>query len=324
MWFQAKAHANIALIKYWGKRDKTLNLPQTGSLSLTLDALSTQTKVRFKEDLKNDKITLNGTELGDDAKRPLINFLNIFRTSVGSNLKAEIISDNNFPTASGLASSSSGYAALAKATTMAFDLNTSDKDLSVLARRGSGSAARSVFGGFVEMLPGVLSDGSDAYARPLDSSFHDIAMIICVVGGGKKKDVSSRDAMNHCKATSPYFDSWIKQVPMDLKECKKLLKGDDLEPLGRLVEANALAMHAAAMASRPSTLFFQPQTLALLKTVTEFRKTGMQAYATMDAGPHVKVLCRKSDANALTAKLSNQFPEIKTITAGIGAGVQAT
>lgn len=323
MWNHSKAHANIALIKYWGKRDHALNLPETGSLSMTLEALHTRTKIRLSENLNSDKVTLNNIELDEQSKKAIVHFLRLVRDLSGSSLKAEIISENNFPTASGLASSASGYAALAKAASMAYGLELGDKELSILARRGSGSAARSIFGGLVEMLPGVQSDGTDAFAQKVPSQYNDLTMIICIVGGGKKKAISSRDAMNLCKSTSPYYAPWVEQVPKDLSKCKALLLEDDFEALGSLVEANALAMHATAMASRPSTLFFEAQTLALLKRVTDIRKEGTLAFATMDAGPHVKVLCRQHDSSSIEANIKRDFSSIQTIVSRMGPGAQS-
>src|SRR5205809_2569011 len=197
----ARACANIALVKYWGKRDALLNLPAAGSLSLTLAALATETTVQFDEALEDDELLLDGAPASAaDAKR-VTAFLDLIRGQAGIPIHARVTSRNSFPTASGLASSASGYAALAVAAARAVGLAPTEQELSILARRGSGSAARSIFGGFVRMHAGTASE--DAYAEPVESPLLDrIRMVIAVVGGGAPKPHGSRDAMDHTAATS--------------------------------------------------------------------------------------------------------------------------
>jgi diphosphomevalonate decarboxylase len=297
----ARACANIALVKYWGKRDAALNLPAAGSLSLTLAGLVTETSVIFDPALTHDELVLDGA--GADATR-IQPFLDIVRERAGITAGAWVISRNHFPTASGLASSASGYAALALAATRAAGLELDSRELSILARRGSGSAARSIFGGFVRMHAGTRDDGEDAFARPLESPLAErIRMVIAVVGGGAKKAHGSRDAMDHVAATSPLYGSWVALVPGDLVAAEAALASGDLEALGELAEANALAMHASAMAARPAVIYFQPTTLMLLAAVRDMRATGLGAWATMDAGPHVKVLTSADDAPAVARAL---------------------
>jgi len=290
----ARACANIALVKYWGKRDAVLNLPAAGSLSLTLAALSTETTVDF--DAPRDTLILDGKPA--DAAR-LTPFLDLVRARAGITSGARVTSANNFPTASGLASSASGFAALAVAAAHAAGLALSPRELSILARQGSGSAARSVFGGFVRMHAGARDDGSDAFAEPVTSSLVDrVRMVIAIVGGGAPKSHGSRDAMDHTAETSPFYRAWIDLVPRDLAAAEAALSSGDLEALGALAEANALAMHASAIAARPTVFYWQPTSLALLAQVRELRGKGLAAWATMDAGPHVKVLTTRDDAPA--------------------------
>jgi diphosphomevalonate decarboxylase len=294
-----RARANIALVKYWGKRDAALNLPATGSLSLTLDALVTETTVRFDPKLAKDELVLDGAPA--DATR-VAPFLDLVRATAKLQERAHVVSENRFPTASGLASSASGYAALALAATRAAGLSLDARELSVLARRGSGSAARSIFGGFARMHAGTAADGSDAYATPVPSPLVDTArMIIAIVGGGTPKTHGSRDAMEHCAATSPLYAGWIACVPRDLEAAEAALAMGDLPKLGEIAEANALAMHASAIAARPAIIYWQPTTLALLAAVRELRGKGTGAWATMDAGPHVKVLTSADDAATVEA-----------------------
>jgi diphosphomevalonate decarboxylase len=315
----AEACANIALIKYWGKRDAALNLPSAGSLSLTLASMTTATRVVFDGALEHDVLVLN-QEVADASR--LSSFLDLVRARAGISTRARVTSFNNFPTASGLASSASGYAALALAATRAAGLALEPHELSILARRGSGSAARSIFGGFVRMNAGTRADGEDAFATPLESPLLDkVRMVISVVGGGAPKEHGSRDAMDHVAATSPFYAPWVSLVPRDLAAAESALARGDLEELGEIAEANALAMHASAIAARPVVLYWQPDTLALLTVVRELRKKGIGAWATMDAGPHVKVLTTVTDAHAVEAALTEAVPVFTNISAP-GHGVR--
>jgi diphosphomevalonate decarboxylase len=315
-----RACANIALVKYWGKRDAALNLPAAGSLSLTLAALVTETTVAFDPALAHDELTLDGAPASADRVAP---FLALVRQRAGITTHARVISANKFPTASGLASSASGYAALALAASRAAGLSLSPRELSILARQGSGSAARSIFGGFVRMHGGTRSDGSDAFAEPVASTLVDrVRMVIAIVGGGAPKTHGSRDAMDHTAATSPFYASWVAQVPRDLEAAEVALARGDLQALGELAEANALAMHASAIAARPAVIYWQPATLAALAAVRELRARGHAAWGTMDAGPHVKVLTSTGDADAVARALAAVPGVTETIVSLPGAGAE--
>ncbi|HEY5949951.1 MAG TPA: diphosphomevalonate decarboxylase [Kofleriaceae bacterium] len=303
MTITVRACANIALVKYWGKRDAALNLPAAGSLSLTLDALVTETSVAFDPGLARDELVLDGKSAPADRVSP---FLDLVRDRAHTTSRARVISANKFPTASGLASSASGYAALALAATRAAGLTLDPRELSILARQGSGSAARSIFGGFVRMHAGTRPDGSDAFAQPLESPLLDkVRMVIAIVGGGAPKTHGSRDAMDHTAATSPFYASWIAQVPNDLVAAEAALARGDLQALGEVTEANALAMHASAIAARPAVIYWQPATLAALAAVRELRAAGHAAWGTMDAGPHVKVLTSVDDVGTVARALAS-------------------
>jgi diphosphomevalonate decarboxylase len=302
---RAIAHANIALVKYWGKRDAELNLPATGSLGLTLAALSTTTEVRFGSE--RDRFFLGGAEIGGAGLARLTRWLDLVRARAGIASGAEVRSENNFPTASGLASSASAYAALAVAATAAAGLELAPDELSALARRGSGSAARSVLGGLVQMRAGSATDGSDSFAKAVADPrglTGELAMVIAIVGGGRVKAISSRDAMEHCASTSPLYRGWLEAVGTDLAGARGAIERGDLEALGEIAEASALAMHAAAIASRPAILYFQPATVALIDRVRALRRhDGLSAFFTIDAGPHVKVLTRMAEAGEVAAAL---------------------
>lgn len=298
----ARACANIALVKYWGKRDARLNLPAAGSLSLTLAALVTETTVAFDPALAEDELVLDGAPAPASRVTP---FLDLVRERAGHATRARVVSRNDFPTASGLASSASGFAALALAASRAAGLELDARGLSILARRGSGSAARSILGGFVRMHAGSRDDGSDAFATPIESPLADrVRMVIAIVGGGAPKTHGSRDAMDHTAATSPFYASWIALVPRDLEAAEAAIARGDVQALGELAEANALAMHASAIAARPAVIYWQPASLAALAAVRDLRANGHAAWATMDAGPHVKVLTTADDAPAVARALA--------------------
>jgi diphosphomevalonate decarboxylase len=304
----ARACANIALVKYWGKRDARLNLPAAGSLSLTLAGLVTTTQVAFDAELADDELVLDGKPAGPAELARTRAFLDLVRAAAQRTTRARVVSQNEFPTASGLASSASGYAALAVAAAGAAGLALTPRALSILARQGSGSAARSVFGGFVRMHAGRADDGTDdgddAFAEPVASPLLDrVRMVIAIVGGGAPKSHGSRDAMDHTAATSPLYRAWLELVPRDLAAAEAALAAGELAPLGAITEGNALAMHASAMAARPAVIYWQPATLAALAEVRALRAAGLAAWATMDAGPHVKVLTSVEDALTVAAAM---------------------
>lgn len=318
----ARACANIALVKYWGKRDGRLNLPAAGSLSLTLDALVTTTQVTFDAGLASDQLVLDGGSARPGDLVRTTEFLDLVRAQARITARARVVSRNEFPTASGLASSASGYAALALAATAAAGLALSPRQLSILARRGSGSAARSVFGGFVRMHAGDAgpADGSAAWAEPLGSPLTaTVRMVIAVIGGGVAKAFGSRDAMDHTAQTSPLYRAWLELVPRDLAAAEAALAAGDLEQLGAITEGNALAMHASAIAARPAVIYWQPATLAALAEVRALRAAGHPAWATMDAGPHVKVLTTAADAPAVAAAL-RALPGVTDIVVAAAGG----
>jgi diphosphomevalonate decarboxylase len=300
------AHSNIALVKYWGKRDEALNLPAAGSLSLTLGGLDTTTTVAFDAALDADEVTLNGALLGEGAKRAKITrFLDRVRALAGMQTRARVISANAFPTGAGLASSASGFAALALAATRAAGLELDELQLSALARMGSGSAARSILGGYVEMLPGgVLADGSDCHAVQVAPPGHwDLRCVIAVCAVGEKS-LGSTDAMNKTARTSPYYDAWVKDVPGAIEAARAAILDRDLSTLASVAEASCLRMHACALAADPGILYWNGATVQALHAIRDARmSTGLEAFFTIDAGPHVKVFCQPKDVAAVEVLL---------------------
>lgn len=319
----ATANTNIALVKYWGKRDAALNLPAAGSLSLTLDGLTTTTRVAFDPARRADELVLQGEIQGGEPLGRVTRFLDLVRARAGLAAFARVETENSFPTGSGLASSASGFAALALAATRAAGLDLPPAELSALARRGSGSAARSIFGGLVELRPGVRPDGADAVAVPLlPEDAWDVRMIIAVVGGGVKKTVSSRSAMDHTAATSPLYPGWLASVPGDLDAARAAIAARDLAGLGEVAERSALTMHASALAARPGVLYWRGATVEAVHAVRALRAAGAAAWATIDAGPHVKVLCSPDAAPRVAATLGAVPGVTSTMSCRPGAGAR--
>ena len=316
----ARAFANIALVKYWGKRDLVLNLPAAGSISLTLDRFETTCDVMLEPGLREDELLLDGRPATDGERWRVSQFLDLLRQFTGRTERARVVSSNNFPTGAGLASSASGFAALSLAASRALGIELSRTQLSVLARRGSGSAARSIFGGLVEMLPGTRADGADAFARPLAAEdYWDVRLVVAITQEGRKA-LGSTEAMIRTAETSPLYAGWLAAVPSMLSEARAAITARDIRALGQVTEHSALTMHASAMAARPPILYWHPGTLEVMQRVTKLRHEGLEAYFTMDAGPHVKVLCAAADAPAVEAALKVLSGVSSTFVAGPGKG----
>lgn len=302
----AVARSNIALVKYWGKRDAVLNLPAVGSLSLTLDGLTTRTEVRFDPLLASDTLELNGAPEGGLALAKVSRLLELVRTEAGVRQRAAVISANDFPTASGLASSASAFAALALAASRAAGLDLDPRRLSILARRGSGSAARSIFGGFVRMHRGATDDGGDAYAEPVregSAGEMDVRMVLALTRLGAKETLST-DGMRRTAETSPYFPAWVASSEADLAEATQAIARADLEALGVVTERSALTMHASALAARPAVLYFTGATVEGYHAIVAMRRAGIPAWFTCDAGPHVKALTDGAHAEEVARRLA--------------------
>ncbi|HEM4642819.1 TPA: diphosphomevalonate decarboxylase [Streptococcus suis] len=311
-----RAHTNIALIKYWGKRDKELFLPMNSSLSLTLDAFYTDTKVVFDPELTADEFYLNGILQKEKEILKISRFLDLFCEYIGERAFARVESLNFVPTAAGLASSASAFAALALATATALDLDLSPATLSTLARRGSGSSTRSLFGGFVEWDMGTGSE--DSMAHPIDDADWDIGMVVLAVNTGPKK-IASREGMDHTVATSPFYTAWVENAKQDLVDIKVAIASRDFEKLGQITEHNGMKMHATTLSANPPFTYWSADSLVAQEAVRQVREaTGLSAYMTMDAGPNVKVLCRASQMDELVAELGKVFPREKIITSKPG------
>lgn len=318
----AEASTNIALVKYWGKRDAALNLPATGSLSLTLAGLTTRTEVRFDPALGADALALDGAPVLGRPLARVAAFLDLVRALAGISLRAEVRSENGFPTASGLASSASGFAALAVAATAAAGLALDGRALSQLARRGSGSAARSIFGGLVLLRRGERADGADCWAEPLDAADPwDVRLVIGVAGEGRKETLST-DGMDHTARTSPYYRAWVEGHAADLVAAQQAVARRDLAALGEIAERSCLGMHASALAARPGVIYWTGATVEGFHAVRALRRAGVGAWFTNDAGPHVKALCAAADAPRVAAALGAVPGISRAIVCESGEGVR--
>ncbi|MEZ7173125.1 diphosphomevalonate decarboxylase [Sporosarcina sp. OR05] len=299
----ARAHTNIALIKYWGKRDEQLFLPMNNSISITLDQFYTTTSVTFQDDLASDVFVLDGVELGGAEQNKISTFLDLVRRMTKHHGHAVVESSNNVPTAAGFASSASGFAALAAASTKALGYEISDAGLSTLARQGSGSACRSIYGGFVEWHMGEKIDGTDSFATQLLSEEDWQLSIISVMVEAKQKKVLSREGMKRTVATSPFYDGWLASLEPDLLATRAAIADRTFEQLGTVLERNAMKMHATMLGANPPFMYWMSSTIEVMQAVQELREDGIQAYFTIDAGPNVKVICQPADEKAVMDRL---------------------
>jgi diphosphomevalonate decarboxylase len=297
----AVAHPNIAFIKYWGNRDHALRLPSNPSLSMNLDGLFTTTSVEFDPDLKEDQLILGGVPaVGAGLDRVSRDLLHHLRKLSDSKLYARVDSRNNFPSGAGIASSASAFAALAVAASAAAGLNLNEAQLSRLARLGSGSACRSVPGGFVEWSMGT--DDRSSIAHSIAPADHwDLIDHIAIVDASHKSIGSTEG--HRLADTSPLQAARVASAPDRLARARSAVLARDFDALTEVVELDSLMMHGVMMTSKPALIYWQPATLAIMQAVIEWRRAGLSACATIDAGPNVHVLCLSHDADEVNSRL---------------------
>ncbi|MGH8279595.1 MAG: diphosphomevalonate decarboxylase [Gammaproteobacteria bacterium] len=318
----AQAQPNIALIKYWGKRDAGLNIPAAGSLSVTLDALHTRTEVSFNPALDSDEVVFNGRHGAAQSARISV-FLDLLRARASRDWRAIVVTDNDFPTAAGLASSASGFAALALAASRALGLALDAPALSALARRGSGSAARSIFGGFVEMQAGQRADGEDAVAAPLLEPQAWPLRVVIAVTTRAAKDLGSSAGMELSRRSSPFYSSWIDAGADDLADAHAAVLTHDFEKLAVVSEASCLKMHAVMLSSRPGLMYWNAATVECLQCVRALREgEGLGVFFTVDAGPQVKAVCLPEAVPQVTAALGAVRGVKEVLVSALGAGAR--
>lgn len=296
----ARAYSNIAFIKYWGNTDHHLRLPANGSISMNLEGVETVTTVHFDESLIEDMLFLGDEKAAPEATQRASTHLSMIRDTYGKTGYARIVSRNNFPMGTGIASSASAFAALTVAALSAWGIKVSEREASTLARRGSGSAARSIPGGFVEWYKG--NDHESSYAESIAPTHHwDLVDLIAIVSS-EHKAVGSTGG-HKLASTSPLQQARIDNTPRRLAVCRQAIHDRDFGTFAEVVEHDTLIMHGVMMTSSPSLMYWVPPTLALMQRVRELRTDGINAAFTIDAGPNVHIITTRSDAGQVMEAL---------------------
>ncbi len=323
----AIAPSNIALSKYWGKRDDELTLPLNDSISMTLSGVKTITTVEFSNKYQDDTVAIGDSstpisQVNGSKKERVVKQLDRLREIKGVNLPAKVVSKNNFPMGTGIASSASAFSALTAACLKALNLEVSLKEQSVLTRlAGSGSASRSVFGGFV--LWHTADSSEESYAEQLYSQdYWDLSDIILVVSDEEKKH-SSLFGHSLIK-TSPFFNARLESVQETNQQLLAALENKDFKALGEALEREMFVFHSTAMTSQPSLLYWSPKTIEVLKQVRRLRQDGVEVYATLDAGPNVHLIAPAEQVQKLVSHFKNLEVADKIYHCRIGEGVRYT
>ncbi|MDP2638021.1 MAG: diphosphomevalonate decarboxylase [Candidatus Levybacteria bacterium] len=324
----AIAPSNIAFIKYWGRKDEILRLPENASISMNLSNLLTTTTVEFNKDFKEDEIIINNQKEAQEGNRAIKHLDRIrkiarlqmpehssggqarIKANPSALLRARVVTKNNFPTGTGLSSSASGFAALTVASAKAAGLNLSEKELSILARQGSGSACRSIPDGFVEWLDGDTSETS--YGISLyPENYWDIVDVVAVVSKNKK-EVSTTEGQK-LAASSPFFKVRKEKIKEKIKLIKKYLKEKDFKNFGEIVEGEALELHSIMLTSTPSLIYLLPGSLRIMHLTKKWRAEGLQVYFTVNTGQDIHLICQKKDKDTLIKKLEGVEDVQRTI-----------
>ncbi len=317
----ARAGANVALVKYWGKRDEERNLPAVGSISITLGDLVATARVRVG-DTGAARFLGGGEVVSGTAADRMAAYLDWLGPQLGTNERLTTEVEATFPVGAGLASSAAIHCAVAVAAASALGACVDRSRLSRLARVGSGSAARSIYGGWVEWHRGERDDGEDSGATQLlGEDTWPLAMVVAIVHDGPK-EVPSRDAMRHVARTSALYAAWIEAQPDDLAAMRTAIAARDLTAVGTIAEENCLRMHAITFAARPPVLYWAPATLAAMEAVRGLRTRGCEAYFTIDAGPQVKVLCSPQNVDTVAETMAAVPGVVRTLRSTLGGGAE--
>ncbi len=296
----AVAPSNIAFIKYWGKKDEVLRIPENGSVAMTLDKLTTTTTVEFGNDYQDDEVLIDGEVVVGKERERVVEHLDRVRSMAGINERARVVSKNSFPKSKGLSSSASGFAALTVAASNAAGLRLSERELSMLARLGSGSACRSIPSGFVEWVAGNSHETS--YAKTIYPADHWDLVDVVVVTDSEKKHVSTTEGQK-LAAGSPFYGVRLQGIEEKLILMKQYIKDKDFTAFGELCEREALEMHAVMLTSSPPLLYWQPATVRVMQAVQQWRREGLESYFTLNTGQDVHVLCERGIKKELEKKL---------------------
>ena len=296
----AIAHPNIAFIKYWGNIDHDLRLPANGSISMSLGALETRTTVSLHPEIEADELILNEKPQTGDSLKRVSNFLNIIREMSGVQFHARVTSHNSFPQSAGVASSASAFAALAIAASHAYGLDFTEKELSILARRGSGSAARSVPGGFVEWYSGKTSE--ESFAETIAPPEHwPLWDCIAIVEKEPKKVESTQG--HHLAGSSPLQSARLAHADHRLEICRQAIHHKDFDKLANIIELDSNMMHAVMLTSNPWLMYWSPLSVEIMRQVVEWRADGLEAAFTLDAGPNVHIICTENACQDIRRRL---------------------
>ncbi len=304
----AEAKSNIAFIKYWGSRDAEMNIPLNDSLSMNLSDATTVTTVHFG-DYAADSLTIDDQPANEAQTRRVSRHLDAARRLAGTTLRARVVSRNSFPMGTGMASSAAGFAALTVAMCSALGLDLSERELSALARLGSGSACRSIPGGYALWHAG--HDHASSYAETVAPPDHwDLRDVLAVVSV-EHKEVGSAQG-HRLAATSPFLQARLADLPRREARVLAALQARDMAALGEELEAEAIALHVLAMTSRPPILYWEPATLEIMRLCPVWRAEGVEVYFTLDAGPNVHLICEASYAPAVEARLA-RLPAVQRV-----------
>lgn len=296
----AIAPSNIAFTKYWGRKDEVLRLPENGNISMCLSNLLTTTTVEFSPAYTKDEISINGSGLEEDEAERIIKHLDRIRKLAKISDKAKVVSKSNFPSGTGLSSSASGFAALSLAASKAAGLNLSEKDLSILARQGSGSACRSIPSGFVEWLDGDTSETS--YAIQLfPPDYWAIADVVAIVSEGKKEVPTSKGMQS--THSSPFMKVRLRRMKEKNEKVKRLIAERNFRELGELIEQEALELHTIMLTQTPPLIYWTPGTLMIMKLVSHWRDEGVPVYFTLNTGQNIHLICEFGSVKKVKAKL---------------------
>lgn len=315
----ACAHPNIALIKYWGDRDNDLRLPANGSISMNLAGLETITTVRFGAEMPEDQLTLNGEPQTAAQSTRVSRHLDHIRRLASTSARAQVVSKNNFPMGTGIASSASAFAALTVAACAALDLHPDEAGLSALARLGSGSACRSIPGGYVEWRPGA--DHQTSYAESIAPADHWQLVDLVAVVSQEHKAVGSTSG-HRLAGTSPLQAARIADTPRRLDLCRVAIRQRDFEALADVIEQDALMMHAVMLTSSPTLIYWLPATLRIIRAIRDWRAAGTPVAFTIDAGPNVHVITTAANRDRLNGLLGELEGVQAVLQAGVGGAAQ--
>jgi diphosphomevalonate decarboxylase len=299
----AIANSNTALIKYWGKYDEDLILPMNSNLSMTVDSQHTTTTVDFQPELERDEVFLNGEKAEGRESDRVVRHLDLIRGMAATSEKARVMSENSFPTAAGLASSASGFAALTVAGCAAAGLDLDQRQLSILSRRGSGSSCRSIYGGYVEWVKGRTDQESYA-VQVADEGHFDLRDIAVVIAEGERP-MPTREAMKVSIGTSPLFQTRLSLVEGMLAKAKKGILERDFSLVGSTAETDAILMHSVMMATQPPLFYWEPKTLEVMKKVIGWRASGLECYFTVDTGANMHIFCLPEGEKELIGRLND-------------------